>query len=114
MKNQIKEKELELWQEIVGERLSIEEKAGTSAAILRVQTEALEAEAIQNLETNFGQKTAILKTGNPSQPNSIRTLSDTTIAHNFYCTLQQFRTTFLLTSLNAIAFKFPLQQFGLR
>jgi hypothetical protein len=113
-----REVKLQPWEEIIGRLKTIETDSQTITAIisctqnleiaLPYPKDTPEATTIQNLNKHLGQKIAILKTDNPKQPLTIRTKGDTTETHNFCCTLQQSRTIFLRTALNAIAFKFPL------
>jgi hypothetical protein len=84
-----KEVKLRPWEEIVGTLKTIETDTETITAIiactqnleiaLPYPKDTTEATTIQNLNKHLGQKIAILKTDNPKQPLTIRTLNEPTI-----------------------------------
>jgi len=87
-----KEVRLQPWEEIVGTLKTIETTTETITAIisctqnleiaLPYQKDTTEANIIQNLNKQLGQKIAILRIDNPKQPLTIKTLNEPTITHS--------------------------------
>jgi len=121
-----KQKELHLqpWQEITGTLKKIKTDGETTTAIvtciqnidyvISYPNETKEAETLQTLKNQKGQRVAILRTDLPDKPLTIKTFNEPTMTSKQICASSWFRSSLIFVALKLIALNNTLWQLELR